>query len=422
MYILKSFIDEFYDILINQVPKDDETLVKMHTRYLEELGDVSFPIPLKNWYHLVKRQIKDPSETIFEYRLNKKDVNEALETIVNHFNEVSNVKIKSYKVIKSCAHLFIQRPYLISLGIKQVLEQGNNYPEWTQFSKQITLASREILENEENLDITTLRLQILKNVLTNLLSLTTDPNASEIIEIEITETHKANSNRSTILCGPVISENGSKNTESKASDFFKKRVSDMQMMAQHKYRMNIKSSTEYHDFFSKLGRASVTIELLTNKPHKPVKVSLNDLSGANKGSAFIFYNCARLNILLKEFDSKVKKNVYPMLVDLNNIDFSLLSQPEEWELLYVYIVQYPFTIRNCIRTIEKGIVNTQNLITYLSGLSSVFSVYYRRVRILTDARDHMIPVIHSRIYLLKALQVVFHNALQILNIEPITEM
>lgn len=196
----------------------------------------------------------------------------------------------------------------------------------------------------------------------------------------------------------------------------------MRMMAQHRYRINVTSISDWNKYFLTLGTASVTIELLANKPHKPVKISLNDLSGANKGPAFIFYNCARLSVLLKEFDKRVNNNIYPALPELNCINFTLLNQPEEWELLYVYILQFPLVIKNCIRSIEKGIFNPQHLITFLSNLSSVFSIYYRRIRILIEPRDHLFGTIHSRIYLLKALQHVFHNALRILNIEPIQEM
>lgn len=40
-------------------------------------------------------------------------------------------------------------------------------------------------------------------------------------------------------------------------------------------------------------------------------------------------------------------------------------------------------VKSCIKDIEKGIFNPQYLISFLSNLSSIFSVYYRRVRILT---------------------------------------
>ncbi|XP_018564155.1 DALR anticodon-binding domain-containing protein 3 [Anoplophora glabripennis] len=200
----------------------------------------------------------------------------------------------------------------------------------------------------------------------------------------------------------------------------------MRLMAEHRYKVQVIKNTPREDYFikmmKKLGRACVTIEMLSNKPSKSLKVTLNDLRTANRGAAFIFYNCARLSVLLKEFEKRVLKGIYPAHPDVTEVDFSVLNQPEEWELFYVYILQFPLVIKGCIKDICKNIFNPQYLVTFLSNLSSLFSAYYRRVRILTDPRQHLVPVLHGRIYLLKALQVVFHNSLILLNIEPIKEM
>ncbi|KAJ8971368.1 hypothetical protein NQ317_016563, partial [Molorchus minor] len=161
-----------------------------------------------------------------------------------------------------------------------------------------------------------------------------------------------------------------------------KRALDMRMMAQHKYGVQIQSNTSWKTYFEKLGRAAVVIEMLSNKPQKALKLSMNDLQTANKGKTTF----------------------------------------EEWELFYVYILQFPITIKSCIKDIEKGIINPQYLVSFLSSLCSIFSAYYRRVRILTDPREHLYAVLYARIYLLKALQCVFHNTLHILNIDPIKEM
>lgn len=99
-------------------------------------------------------------------------------------------------------------------------------------------------------------------------------------------------------------------------------------------------------------------------------------------------------------------------------------------------------IRDCVKDIEKGWFNPHYLISHLSGMSRVFSVYYRRVRILMvkncyvyllfvdednniklqDPRQHLFPVIHQRIYLLKALEQVVHNGLYLLHIDPVKHM
>lgn len=56
---------------------------------------------------------------------------------------------------------------------------------------------------------------------------------------------------------------------------------------------------------------------------------------------------------------------------------------EEWEILYVYLMQYPNMIKSCVADVLEGRLNTHNLCVFLDSLCSTFSVYYRRVRVLT---------------------------------------
>lgn len=57
-------------------------------------------------------------------------------------------------------------------------------------------------------------------------------------------------------------------------------------MAEHKYGLRVKNSTLWKEYFNRLGEASVTIELLQNKPHKNVKIAVNGVNSANKGRGF----------------------------------------------------------------------------------------------------------------------------------------
>ncbi|KAK9886763.1 hypothetical protein WA026_018415 [Henosepilachna vigintioctopunctata] len=196
----------------------------------------------------------------------------------------------------------------------------------------------------------------------------------------------------------------------------------MRLMAEHKYGVRMQGSQTKTEYFEKLGKAAVTLELLQNKPRKNMKITFSHPSSANKDASFILYNCARLSALFRDFNEKVRNKVYPELVPLDNVDFSLLNQAEEWELFYVYVVQYPLIVKSCIKDMEKGIINIHYLVSFLCNLCSVFSVYYRRVRILGAPMAHLIPVLHARIYLLKSLQVVFHKTLILMNIDPIQNM
>lgn len=62
-------------------------------------------------------------------------------------------------------------------------------------------------------------------------------------------------------------------------------------MAQHRYKVQVIPNTPREDYFlkivKKLGRACVTIEMLSNKPNKSLKVTLSDLRTANRGRFII---------------------------------------------------------------------------------------------------------------------------------------
>lgn len=420
---LTELINTLYQLVIGVIPQDEDTLIKKHSRCLEKLGDVSLPLSSKVWLHMIQRSTSRKLEALgLVDPLAFADTNIAPGLFQESLRGLK-AQIRAHKCIKTSAHLFLDRSPLFSYAVKRALTEAGQYGSVKLFNQAIRIATNQSVGDLDQADLTTLRLSILKATIENLLKLATSSETRDSVVVALVNNVEASKvSTASILCGPVLNEQGVKDTEHTARDFFEKRITDMRLMAQHRYRVNIQSAQEWKELFTQLGRASVSVELLSNKPQKSVKVTLDNLGSCNKGPAFIFYNCARLSMLLKEFDLKVQQGTYPVLPAPDQIDFSLLKQPEEWELLYVYILQYPHLVQSCIKGADFGNVNPQHLVTFLSNLSSVFSVYYRRVRILVAPREHLFACIHTRIYLLKALQVVFHNALGILNIAPVKEM
>ncbi|CAG2057783.1 unnamed protein product, partial [Timema podura] len=90
--------------------------------------------------------------------------------------------------------------------------------------------------------------------------------------------------------------------------------------------------------------------------------------------------------------------------------------PEEWTLLCKHLLFYPNILENSVRDVESGIIEPQLLSRFLMSLCANFSIYYRRVRILTEPRNHLLPVMFARLYLLKGIEQVLHNALKIMDI------
>nr|CAD7391970.1 unnamed protein product [Timema cristinae] len=62
----------------------------------------------------------------------------------------------------------------------------------------------------------------------------------------------------------------------------------------------------------------------------------------------------------------------------------LSSTDEEWTLLCKHLLFYPNILENSVIDVESGIIEPQLLSRFLMSLCANFSIYYRRVRILTE--------------------------------------
>ncbi|XP_044748221.1 DALR anticodon-binding domain-containing protein 3 [Coccinella septempunctata] len=426
MYFVDNIVNDICESL--HVPRLKNNIIRIHTKKIEQLGEISFPLKMKNWPDIIEHKNENlstvsDSEIIEQSSQNTSEVDLQL--------SVGDLKCESEKwclpltdvrIIKDNIHLYFRRQRAFQETIQSCFSMERNYgaiQDCPKYSLHI-YDEKYSLSQYTEIDLTYLRMIILKKVIQNLIDFKLQ-HCSDSQSIKLYLSNKRYSDTS-ILCGYVINGNGKKDSILSAEELFRKRSVDMRLMAEHKYGLRKQSSQLWDEYFEKLGKASVTIELLQNKPHKNVRVSLNDLSCANKGASFIFYNCARLSTLFKEFERRVADGIYPPLSPIHNIDFSLLNQPEEWELLFVYIMQFPLLIRSCVRDAGKGIVNPHYLVSFLSSMCSVFSVYYRRIRILVTPKPHLIPTLNARIHLLRSLEQIFHKTLELLGIDPIEEM
>lgn len=107
----------------------------------------------------------------------------------------------------------------------------------------------------------------------------------------------------------------------------------MQLMAQHKYGLRVRNEKVFIELIDKLGRAAVTVDMLEVKHSRPVALNSSGVTSSSKGAAFILYNSARLETLLRTFDEKVKSGYYPELPELDQVDLSLLVEEVSCKLI-----------------------------------------------------------------------------------------
>jgi len=96
--------------------------------------------------------------------------------------------------------------------------------------------------------------------------------------------------------------------------------------------------------------------------------------------AFVLYNYARLATLFAHFERACKNGVYPRLPDVTKVDFSLLKEEEEWELLFHYVLQYPLVVKEAASLKKNGIgihvdIAAKKISLFLTKLSHAFSSY-----------------------------------------------
>uniref|UniRef100_A0A8D8CCJ6 DALR anticodon-binding domain-containing protein 3 n=1 Tax=Culex pipiens TaxID=7175 RepID=A0A8D8CCJ6_CULPI len=273
--------------------------------------------------------------------------------------------------------------------------------------------------NCEQFSLTDLRVVSVRNVVKNLLILQGFQVLLEKPTEETVETLHVGLTRTgsgvNLLCGPVVTNGVT------ACEYIQKRANDMQLIAQHKYGLRVKDQARFQQMIASLGRSAAVVDLLESKASSPIDFR-RDKNQSSKGAAFILYNFARLSVLFRTFEEKQRTGYYPELAPIETIDFGLLKEEDEWQLFWVYVAGFPAMLRQALGDGQLARLSPHVVLGFTSGLVICLSKYYRRVRILTENRDHMLPTIFARIYLLKSVYRVLSTLLDLLELEPVTQM
>lgn len=182
--------------------------------------------------------------------------------------------------------------------------------------------------------------------------------------------------------------------------------------------------------------AEIQFQLLSGNISQPVIVS-SELN--NSDACFVLYNYARINLILEtyrkvinhtltiqpsffflNFDSLRQGNRYPPIPE--DVDFSLLDEPEEKAIFFDYILQYPSMLKSVVEESCHGNIRLHKIVYFLTGLSKIYSRYYNRVRVLRDPIDHLLPTIFARIGLLNVVKILMDHAFSLLDLVPNRKM
>uniref|UniRef100_A0A182IXN3 DALR anticodon binding domain-containing protein n=1 Tax=Anopheles atroparvus TaxID=41427 RepID=A0A182IXN3_ANOAO len=226
-----------------------------------------------------------------------------------------------------------------------------------------------------------------------------------------------------ILTGPVLLGPELAN----ADDYIKRRSSEMQLIAQHRYGVRIHDVNELERIVASLGRSAAIVDVLQQKHSSTIdmraaRIGITRTPTASKGAAFILYNFARLVSIFKKYRLMMEQEGYPRLPPVDAVDFSVLTESDEWQLLYVYVIGFPAALRRTLGDGQVERIAPHHLLEYTFGLVSCLSKYYRSTRILTDNRPKLLPLMFARLHLLDAIFNILQTILNLLDLEPIEEM
>ncbi|KAL7034679.1 hypothetical protein ACKWTF_008053 [Chironomus riparius] len=396
-----------------------ENLIKFE---VNDGPDFCFTINLDLWANYFKfEESRSFNNDILIYATDNEnnDEKQAMEALKNE-SEKFALKIDNLEVKNMKCFIKLMRNSTFKTMFKSIPSE-----DFGRAQKCGETVSINILETE-NSSITNFRLQTINLVLKNLISysqytLTDDSTADHKVLLTTRSNFKRDNECTnsdiTIVCSVVrdMDRNNKKISHQSADDYMKKRIDDMHLMALHKYGVRIKSDDNFLKLKEHLGTAAGKLDMIEVKHSNPLTLTFD------VKQAFILYNSARIETLLKSFNEKVASGYYQPLPELDDIDMNLLTDNEEWILLK-QLMLYPDVIKNSLGDLKNGKIGLHLLYKYLQHLAKAFSNYYSKKKVLTENRPQLIPILHAKIHLLKAVQTIFNKTLSIFEIEPVSFM
>lgn len=189
------------------------------------------------------------------------------------------------------------------------------------------------------------------------------------------------------------------------------------------------NGAQWEDTIKQVAVSSLILDIFSLSLNNQLKIaSVKDISClSSRKSLFILYNYARISQLLEQFDEKVRDGVYEALPDIDDIDFSLLTEDAEWQIILQYILYYPNLMLqlHCHfdqNTSHRLHLSTNQLCQFLCDLCHDFSSYYHQTKVLLDPHPHLYRLIYARLYFVKIIKEMMCQCFQLLGVTPPQQM
>ncbi|XP_024081198.1 DALR anticodon-binding domain-containing protein 3 isoform X2 [Cimex lectularius] len=339
------------------------------------------------------------------------------------------VEFVRFDVTDSEVLVSLRRELSFRSGLKAVGDLGEKYGTNDLLAGKIVCLKKDVRMTATSL--TELRILKVFDVVSRLVSYcggtivadSVDHDISPDVNLILTykSTLSKNEVQNLMLIGTVNGSKKSPKSNTTPDDYEKSRTKDIKSMCDNKLERNCTFKN-----VSDLVHTTISFDLIQTNLRKPVILNLQEAKNSEtsscKGALFVMYNFVRLSTLVSKYQDLVKSSVYPTLPELDNTDLSLLTQNEEWKIMLDFILYWPVVVKEVVEGLEIGKPKIHLLFKYLTDFSTTFSLYYHRIKILTEPRPHLIPVLHARVHLMLGLLQVVKNAFNVICLQPLNHM
>nr|XP_027214697.1 uncharacterized protein LOC113807598 isoform X2 [Penaeus vannamei] len=222
------------------------------------------------------------------------------------------------------------------------------------------------------------------------------------------------------LYAPVVHMKTSKVWNGSTEDLCKILVEELKRAAAQKH--GDVDTPEWSQFLEEQAWRCMSLQMLSVSHCSPLKVEVDGVTQNSRESAFILYNYARLCTIFQSFEESVSEGEFPPLPDIDEIDFALLRNEEEWQLVWGYIFHFPDIIEeNAVQIMGgTGKFRTVAVTKFMSSFSHRVSEYYSRYHVLSDPLPHLLPTMYARLHLLQAVKTVMEICFATLGVQSPT--
>ncbi|XP_004625130.1 DALR anticodon-binding domain-containing protein 3 isoform X2 [Octodon degus] len=229
-----------------------------------------------------------------------------------------------------------------------------------------------------------------------------------------------------LVCGPVKAALAPGTLT--AAEYYELRHAQVCKASALKHGGSLTQDPEWTEILEVLTVATIKFEMLSTAPQGQLLLTESSISTkGTKSGIFVMYNCARLATLFEGYKCNMEKGLYPTFPSVESLDFSLLQDEGEWQLLFNSVLPFPDLLSHTggLACTGPGLylsARTETVCKFLVQLSMDFSSYYNRVHVLGEPRPHLFGQMFARLQLLRAVREVLHAGLAMLGLPPLNHI